>query len=176
MHLWSSPMRRDDDGLSRLPCACHSVPQQPPGHGVHPCRRLVQEDDRRPTNESHACTQLPLVTSTAQVDKDILSTCTFLTKQGIFQASMWTMWRKINWRKGWDIFFSLHTCSCGPVCQHEAPAAATSGHSPRSRTHTSLVFLWALNTYSEFLFLSCGPTRRQTEGSNQCAAAPAIQR
>lgn len=73
-------------------------------------------------------------------------------------------------------FYILPTCSCGPVYQHEAPAAVTSGHSPRSRTHTSLVFLWAWHTYSEFLFLSCGPTRRQTEDSSQCAAAPAMQR
>lgn len=68
------------------------------------------------------------------------------------------------------------TCSCGPVCQHEAPTAATSGRSPRSLTHTSLVSLGAWHTYSAFPFPSCGPTQHQTEGSTQCAVAPASQR
>lgn len=54
-------MRRDDDGLSRLSGATDGVPQQPPGHGVHPGGRLVQEDDGRPTNQSHPGAQLSLV-------------------------------------------------------------------------------------------------------------------
>ncbi len=81
-------MRSDDYGLSRLPRTCNSIPQQPPGHWVHPGRRLIQEDDRRPTNQSHACTQLPLVTATAYVDGDILLTRTCSAKQSIFQANM----------------------------------------------------------------------------------------
>lgn len=68
------------------------------------------------------------------------------------------------------------TWSCGPVCQHEARAAATSGRSPHSQRRTSPVFLWAWHTYSESLFLSCGPARRQTEDSSQYAAAPEMTR
>lgn len=67
------------------------------------------------------------------------------------------------------------TCSCEPVYQHEAPAIETSGHSPHRTAHTSLVFLWAGHTCSEFLFPSCDPAEHQTEGNNQCAAAPVFQ-
>lgn len=68
-----------------------------------------------------------------------------------------------------------HTCSCGPVYQRGAPAEVISEHSPHSQTHIFQVFLWVWHAYSEFPFPSCDPTEHQTEGSNQCAAAPAIQ-
>lgn len=73
-------MRSDDYGFARLSCACNSIPQKPSGYRVHPSWRFIQEDDRRPTNQSHPCTQLPLVTTTACVDGDILFT---QTKHGI---------------------------------------------------------------------------------------------
>lgn len=161
-------MRSNDDGLPRLPRACNSVPQQPPCHGVHPSRRLIQEDDRRPTDQSHACTQLPLVSTTACVEGYWAAQNTVLVKL-----------MPTGENEEWHRFVFVHsglTCSYGPVYQHEAPAAATSGHSPHSQTHTSREYLWVWHTCSEFLFLSCGPTQHQTEGSNQCAAAPAIQR
>lgn len=149
-------MRRDDYGLSWLPCACYSIPQQPSGHRVHPSWRFVQEDDWRPANQSHSCTQLPLVATTACVGCDIII-------------------RHLQQQNSDLPCLSQLTCSYEPVYQHEAPATETSGHSPRRRTHTSLVFLWAGHTCSEFLFPSCDPAQHQTGGSNQCAAAPVIQ-
>lgn len=58
-------MGGDYYGLPRLPGASDGVPQQSPSDRVHPCGRLIQEDDRRPTNQSHTCTQLPLITAAA---------------------------------------------------------------------------------------------------------------
>lgn len=54
-------MRSDDDGLAGLPRARHSVPQKPPGHRIHPGGGLIQEDDWRATDKSHAGAQLPFV-------------------------------------------------------------------------------------------------------------------
>lgn len=61
MCVLCSPVRSDDDGLSRLSGARHGVPQQSPSNGVHASGRLVQEDDRGSTNQSHSRTQLPLI-------------------------------------------------------------------------------------------------------------------
>jgi len=162
-------MRSDDYGLSRLSCARNGVPQKSPGHRVHPGRRLIQEDDRRPANQSNGCTQLPLITATADISDDMLFTYTYSN----IQAKMHISGHETEQGKAQN---GLPTCSCGPVSRHEAPAAATSGHSPHSQTHTSLVFLAVWHTCSEFLFPSCGPTGRRTVGSNQCAAAPAVKR
>ena len=74
-------MRSDDYGLSRLSCACNSIPQQPPGYRVHPGRGLIQEYDRRPTDQSDPCTQLPLVTATACVESQIILPHTHLLKK-----------------------------------------------------------------------------------------------
>lgn len=87
-HHWQKhrPMRRDDDGLSRLSGATDGVPQQPPGHGVHPGGRLVQEDDRRPTNQSHSGAQLSLVPAAVhkKVKRKIMSSGFKKRKPGIF--------------------------------------------------------------------------------------------
>lgn len=91
-------MRSNDDGLPRLPRACNSVPQQPPCHGVHPSRRLIQEDDRRPTNQSHTCTQLPFVSTTACVEGYWAAQNTELVKL------MPTAWQR-RMRNGTDLCF-----------------------------------------------------------------------
>lgn len=64
MRVLCSPVRSDDDGLSRLSGARHGVPQQSPSNRVHASGRLVQEDDRGSTNQSHSRTQLPLIAPT----------------------------------------------------------------------------------------------------------------
>lgn len=55
-----------NDGFARLSGSCDRVPKQPSGHGVHASGRLVQKDHGWPTDQSHACTQLPLIAATVQ--------------------------------------------------------------------------------------------------------------
>lgn len=58
------PVWGDNDGFARFSGACDCIPEQASGHGVHASGWLIQEDDRWPANQSHTCTQLPLVAPT----------------------------------------------------------------------------------------------------------------
>lgn len=63
-----SPVGGEDDGFATLPCPCHCIPEQTPGHGIHAGGGLIQEDHGGTTNESNASAQLSLVTTAAEGD------------------------------------------------------------------------------------------------------------